>query len=87
MEQQNTQLLFRQLMNRSRGLFCLCESGVARGQSHLYCHFWGRVHCLKGISCTSQLSSYQLYFCWSCGFEWLQKSKDSLKVCFENGNL
>ena len=35
MEKRNSQLEHGQPMKQARGLFCMCDSGVARCQSHL----------------------------------------------------
>ena len=39
MEKRNSQLEHRQPMEQTRGLFCMCDSGVARCQSQHQCHF------------------------------------------------
>ena len=43
--------------------------------------------CLKRIAREGELGSCQSNLCCSRGYERLQKSKDSLKLCFENVNL
>ena len=45
------------------------------------------VRCSKRITRASKLGSCQSDVCNSWGYEWLQKSKDSLKDCFENVNI
>ena len=71
----------------SRGLFCMCDSGVARCQSQHQCHFWRMNLMLEVIARASELGSCQSNLCHSRGYERWQKSKDSLKACFENVNL
>ena len=39
-EKLNNQCEHGQPMEQTRGLFCMCESGVARCQSQHQCHFW-----------------------------------------------
>ena len=39
MEKGNSQLEHGQPMKQTGGLFCTCDSGVARCQSHLACEF------------------------------------------------
>ena len=39
------------------------------------------------IAQASELGSCQSNVCHSLGYEWLKKSKDSLKACFENVNM
>ena len=40
MEKRNCQLEYGQPMEQTRGLFCMCDSGVARCQSEHQYHFW-----------------------------------------------
>ena len=40
MEKQNSQLEHGQPMEQTRGLFCMCDSGVAPCQSQQQYHFW-----------------------------------------------
>ena len=40
MEKRNNQLKHGQPMEQTRGLFCTCDSGVARCQSQHQYHFW-----------------------------------------------
>ena len=40
MEKRNSQLEHREPMEQTRGLFCTCESGVARCQSQHQYLFW-----------------------------------------------
>ena len=40
MEKRNSQLEHGQPMKPTRGLFCMCDSSVARCQSQHQCHFW-----------------------------------------------
>ena len=39
-EKRNSQLEQGQPMEQTRGLFCMCDSGVARFQLQHQCHFW-----------------------------------------------
>ena len=55
----NSQLEHRQPMEQKRGLFCMCDSGVARCQSHNSITSGKRVRCLKGIAWASVLDSCQ----------------------------
>ena len=45
------------------------------------------IRCSQRIAQASELGSCQSYLCQSRGYEWLQKSKDSLKAYFENVNI
>ena len=72
------------LIRVQTSLFCMCHScwlavnhntSVISGQ-------W--IRCLKPIAQTCEHGSCQSNLCLSWGYEWLQKSKDSLKACFEN---
>ena len=45
------------------------------------------IQCLKRIEWARELGSCQSNLCLSRGYERLQKSKDSLKACFENVNI
>ena len=45
------------------------------------------IRCWKRIARASDLGSCQSNLCHSWGYERLQKSKDSLKACFENVNI
>ena len=40
MEKRNSQCEKGQPMEQRRGLFCMCDSGVAGCQSQHQCHFW-----------------------------------------------
>ena len=40
MEKWNSHLAHGQPMEQTRGLFGMCDSGVARFQSQHLCHFW-----------------------------------------------
>ena len=40
MEKQNSKLEQGQPMEQTRGLFCMCDPGVARCQSQHQYHFW-----------------------------------------------
>ena len=42
MEKRNSQLEQGQKMEQTRGLFCMCDSGVARCQSQHQYHVWGQ---------------------------------------------
>ena len=41
MEKWNSQLELGKPKEQTRGLFCMCDSGVASCQSQHQCHFWG----------------------------------------------
>ena len=41
MAKRNSQLEQGQPMEQTRGLLCMCDSGLARCQSQHQCHFWG----------------------------------------------
>ena len=70
MEKRNSQLEHGQPIEQTRGLSCTCDSGVARCQSqHQY--RYGPV----SMAAVNQSVIH---------YEWLQKSNDSLKDCFEN---
>ena len=43
--------------------------------------------CSKHIAQANELGSCQSNLCHSWGYEWLQKSNDLLKACFENVNI
>ena len=45
------------------------------------------IRCSKRVARASELDSCQSNVCLSRGYERLQKSKDSLKACFENVNI
>ena len=69
-------------MEQTISLFCTCDSGVAR------CHTQSQRHlCSKRIARASELGSCQSSLFHSYGYERLQKSKDSLKACFEFINI
>ena len=65
-------------MKQTRSLFRMCDSGVTTPVSHLTNEFDVRA---------SELGSCQPNLCNLCGYEQLQKSKNSLKDCFENVNI
>ena len=46
-EKRNSQHEHGQPMEQTRGLFCTCDSGVARCQSQRRCHFWA---CFKNVN-------------------------------------
>ena len=49
MEKRNRQFVNGQPMEQTGGLFCTCDSGVARCQSQNQCHFWRMsLHVLHG---------------------------------------
>ena len=83
-EKHNSQLEHGQPMEQTSGLFCMCDSGVAHNTS-VTSGEW--VRCSKRIARASELGSCQSNLCNSWGYERLQKSKDSLKDCFENVNI
>ena len=64
-------------MAQTRVLFCMCDSGVARCQSQHQCHFW-QMNSMFEAYCMGKFISFIIR-----GYEQLQKSKDSLKDCFE----
>ena len=51
MEKLNSQLEHGQPMEQTRGLFCMCDAGVARCQSQHQYHFWQMNLMLEGY-CT-----------------------------------
>ena len=67
--------------------FCMCDSGVARCQSQNQCYFWRMSSMFETIARASEHGSCQSNLCHSWGYGMLQKSKDSLKACFENVNI
>ena len=73
MKKQNSQLEHGQPMEQIRGMFCTYASGVVLCQSQHQCHFW-RMRSMFDAYCKASELDY----------ERLQKSKDSLKDCFEN---
>ena len=82
-EKRNSQCEQGQPMEQTRRLFCTCDPGVARCQLQHKCHFW-RMNLMFEAYCTRQVSLAavnQIYVIQ------LQKSKDSLKACFENVNM
>ena len=56
MEKRKSQLEHGQPMEQTRGIFCTCESGVARCQSEHQCHF---CRCSKRIARANELASCQ----------------------------
>ena len=62
MEKRNSQLEHKQPMEQTRGLFCMCDSGVARCQSQHKYHFWRMSSCLKRIARAGELGSCQSKF-------------------------
>ena len=50
MEKRNSQLEHGQPMEQQRGLFCMCDSGVARCQSQHQYHFWRMSSTLEQVS-------------------------------------
>ena len=83
MEKRNSQCEHGQPLEQTRSLFCACDSGVARCQSQHQCLFWrmSELHGQVSLAAVNQI------LCCSRGYECLQKSKDSLKACFENENM
>ena len=55
MEKRNSQLEYEQPMEQTRGLFCTCDSGVARCQSQHQYHFL-RMSSMFKVYCTSKLA-------------------------------
>ena len=52
-ENRNSQCEHRQPMEQTIGLFCMCDSGVARCQSQHKCHFW-RINSTFEAHCTGK---------------------------------
>ena len=69
MEKQNSQLEHGQPMEQTRGLFCTCDSVVARCQSQHQYHFW-RMSLMFG-----SVLHWQVTLCNSRGYELLQNLK------------
>ena len=62
MEKRNSQLEQGQSMEQTQGLFCMCDSGVARCQSQHQYHFWQMSSIFKA-NCTGELGSCQSNLC------------------------
>ena len=89
MEKQNSQLEQRQPMEPIRGLFCMCDSGVARCQSQHQCNFW-RINLDVRSALHGQLSFTavnQICAIHEAMNGCKKKSKDSLNDCFKNVNI
>ena len=56
MEKRNSQLEHGQPMEQTRGLFCMCDSGVARCQSEHQYHFLQMNSMFEGY-CTGKLAA------------------------------
>ena len=65
MEKQDSQLEHGQPMGQTRGLFCMCDSGVAPCQSQQQYHFWRMSSMLECIARASELDSCQSNLCLS----------------------
>ena len=88
MEKQNSKLEHGQPMKQTRGLFCMCDSGVARCQSQHQCHFW-HVSLMFEAYYTGKLA-WQLFIKFCVIHEAMNgcnKYKGSLKDCFLNVNI
>ena len=59
MEKRNSQLEHGQQMEQTIGLFCTCDSGVARCQSQHQYHFW-RMSAMFEAYCTGKLFVNQI---------------------------
>ena len=81
-ENRNSQSEHGQPMEQSNSMFCTCDSGMARFQSQHKFQFWRMNSMFEAWA--SELGRCQSNVCHSRGYERLQKSKDSLKACFEN---
>ena len=68
MEKQNSQLEHGQPMEQTRGLFCTCDSGVARCQSQHQYHFWRISSTFEAYCTASELGSCQSNVCNSLSF-------------------
>ena len=63
MEKRNSQCEHGQQMEQTRGLFCMCDSGVARRQSQHQCHIW-RKNSMFERNCTDKLAwQLSIKFC------------------------
>ena len=77
-EKRNSQCEHGQPMQQTRSLFCTCDSGAACCHSQ---HHNNELHGQESLAAVNQI------LCRLWGYEWLQKSKDSLMACFENVNI
>ena len=69
-------------------LFFACATWVWLAVNHnTFVTSGETVRCSKRIARACELGSCQSNLCHSSGYENLQKSKDSLKTCFENVNI
>ena len=63
MEKRNSQLEYRQPMEQTGGLFCMCDLVVARCQSQHQYHFWRMSSMFERIAWASELGSCQSNLC------------------------
>ena len=78
MVKRNIQLEHGQQREQTRGLFCICDSGVAGCQSrHQF-----ELDVQSVLRGQVSLAAANQILCNSFGYERLQKSKDSLKTAF-----
>ena len=52
-EKRNSQCEHGQPMEQTRGLFCMCDSGLAHCQSQHQCHIW-RMNSMFEANCTGK---------------------------------
>ena len=50
-------------MGKTRGLFCMCDSGVAHCQSQHQCHLWPmtlmfKAHCMLSLAAVNQINVF-----------------------------
>ena len=80
-EKWNSQCEYGQPMEQTRGLFCMCDSGMARCKSQHQCHFWPMnlmfiLHGQVSWAAVNQIYAFHEAI-----------SKYSLMACFENVNI
>ena len=86
-EKRNRHCEHGQPMEQTRCLFCM-RTQVWLAVNHNISVTSGEwIWCSKRIERASGLGSSQSKLCHSWGYERLQKSKKSLKACFENTNI
>ena len=71
-------------MEQLRSLFCTGDSSVARCQSQ---HLANEFDVRSKLHAQVSLAVVNKILCCSRGYERLQKTKDSLKACFEKINI
>ena len=59
-EKRNSQCEHGQPMEHTRGLFCTCNSGMARCQSQHQCHFW-RMNAMFEAYCTGKCKRAKVF--------------------------